>query len=148
MNMHTALSTFDRETKVAWRAALARVESARAIELEVTSVVDRAETRFFAWQKRVSGPVRFRAQDTVETLNARIAKIRTRTEAARRDMDEAHAAQGEANRTCDAAVRAALAVPAPDMAIVLQKFELAAEFGLEIEDIGPLLADLRRMGGH
>jgi len=47
--------------------------------------------------------------------------------------------------TCDA-LDALLTTPAPDLASVALKIELARDYGRDIDDLAPVLADLRRLG--
>lgn len=46
------------------------------------------------------------------------------------------------------AVDALLACPAPDLRAVARKIEVAIEYGCDIDEIEPIMDDLRRLGGN
>lgn len=70
------------------------------------------------------------------------------------DMSPGEPGYGKAFATTQAAVKVAmrgernmLATPAPDITAVLQKLEIAVSRELQMDEIEPVLADLRRLGG-
>jgi hypothetical protein len=62
--------------------------------------------------------------------------------------DEAAGARDAAMHLATAATEALIACPAPDLAAVAYKIELARNECMDLEDIAPVLADLRRLMGE
>jgi hypothetical protein len=108
------------------------------------------EERYF--NERPAQPLggEFRIGDTVDSYYARLRHDREQSErldAECRERTGFSASEAKQGLACDAsweALTELLATPAPDLQAVLLKIELATEHGREIEDLGPVLADLRR----
>lgn len=142
----------------AWNAALASVARTKAA-MEVTSGPStQAEELYFRLRPK---PLTFEdvfmaptdPADTYEVLHDRRFAMKAdyeRREALARQQAGCAEAENAWNIACDAdsdAVKALLLCPAPDLAAVAYKIELARTECMELEDIAPTLADLRRLSG-
>lgn len=134
----------------AWDRALSAFKHCHAMHEAACTSYSAVEGRYFA--ERPDQPLggEFRIGDTIETYHARLKADRAEFERldaecrVKTGQDQSEAKQMLA---CDAswnALTELLATPAPDLQAVLLKIELATEHGREIEDLGPVLADLRR----
>ncbi len=138
-------------SRLEWDKALSTFKHCHA-EHEATCTSHSAvEERYFA--ERPDQPLggEFRIGDTVETYHARLTADRAEFERldaecrVKTGQDQSEAKLGQA---CDASwngLNALLNTSAPGLPEVIQKIELAIEHGREIEDLGPVLADLRRL---
>ena len=139
-----------RPSRAEWDMALAKFRSHHG-EHEAACVAYYAiEDRYFAEKPDRPMGGEFRTGDTVESYHARLRRDRAEFERAdaecrhRTGFDLSEARQAEA---CDASWNALdnlLATPAPGLAEVIQKIELATEYGRKIENLGPACADLHR----
>jgi len=62
-------------------------------------------------------------------------------------VDELNAALNQASADISDAFDTIMLMPAPDLAAVIHKIEMAMMEGIESVDMDPILADLRRLGG-
>ena len=137
-------------TRLEWDTALSTFKHCHAEHEAACTSHSAVEERYFA--ERPDQPLGgdFRIGDTVETYHARLKADRAEFERldaecrVKTGQDQSEAKLGQA---CDASCNSLtdlLATPAPDLQAVARKIELATEHGREIEDLGPVLADLRR----
>lgn len=149
MNMHTAFSfsTLDREANTVWASALARVESTRVALDKMSPVLEAAETAYYACQKKWLGPARFHPEDSVATFNARMEAGAAEIGRLYQRVETAQDQQAAACAMLDEALDSLIDIPAPDLAAVIQKIEIAGRYGKDINDLAPVLVDLRRMAG-
>ena len=146
--LNTTLSR--RPSRAEWDTALAKFRHHHD-EHEAACVAHYAiEDRYFAERPDQPLGADFRKGDTVESYHARLRADRAEFERAaaecrrRTGFDLSEARLTEA---CDASWNTLgdlLATPAPGMAEVAQKIELATEYGRKIDDMKPVCADLRR----
>ncbi|QTH20798.1 hypothetical protein HRJ34_21115 [Rhizorhabdus wittichii] len=124
----------------AFEQALATLERAKAAHYAAIETMDAAEAAFYAaCQPR---------QPMAELADSeRAARKQADVEARQRfGVDEALEMEGLAGSAACDALAAVLATPAPDIAAVVLKIELARDGSLGIDDLAPVLADLRRLG--
>jgi hypothetical protein len=135
-----------------WRAALAELERALADQDMASAIYKEAEAAFQGGRPRRPKASAFLKHDTAETYNARLrleiasherADAEYLEHSGFRKIEEAFTRASEVAGT---ALMTVLATPAPDLAAVVHKIELAREDGLELSDLDPVLADLRRLG--
>ena len=141
-------------SRLEWDEALSTFKHCHAEHEAACTSHSAVEERYFAERPAQSLGGEFRIGDTDETYHARLkadraeferldAKCRVKT-----GQDQSEAKLGQA---CDASCNSLtdlLATPAPDLQAVVRKIELATEHSREIEDLGPVLADLRRFAAE
>ena len=137
-------------SRATWNAALARFRHHHN-EHEAACVAHYSiEARYFAERPCQPLGAEFRKGGTIDSYHARPQADREKFERAdaecqqRTGFDASEARQADA---CDASWEALgnlLATPAPGLAEVVQKIELATEYGRTIDELKPVLTDLRR----
>lgn len=97
-----------------------------------------AKGRAFAWDEAVTNmkAEHHAWQEAVRTCRDRCG------------VDNAEEASVAALSAEAKAVDALLACPAPDLRAVAKKIEVAIEYGCDIDEIEPIMDDLRRLGGN
>jgi hypothetical protein len=134
----------------AWDKALSAFKHCHAEHEAACTSHSAVEERYFAERPAQPFGGEFRIGDTVETYHARLKADRAefeRLDAECRIRTGQEQSEAKQMLACDASWNALtdlLATPAPDLQAVLLKIEQATEHGREIEDLGPVLADLRR----
>ena len=134
----------------AWDTALAKFRWHHAEHEAACTAHNVVEARYYAERPDQPLGAVFKVGDTEETYNARVRADqaefeRLDAECERRtgyDISEARQAQA-CNASWDA-LGELLATPAPGLAEVVLKIELAAEYGLTMQELEPVCADLRR----
>ena len=138
-------------SRAAWDRAMATFRRLHD-EHEAACVAQGAvEERYYAERPAQPLGAEFKIGDTVDTYHARLQHDREhfeRLDAECRERTGFEASEARQGLACDAsweALGALLATPAPGLAEVAQKIELATEYGRRIEDLDPVIADLRRL---
>ena len=136
-------------SRAAWDTALAKFRRHHD-EHEAACVAHYTiEARYFAERPSQALGAEFRKGDTVDSYHARLQADRAEFERAdaecsrRTGFDASEARQAEA---CDASWEALgdlLVTPAPGLAEVILKIELATEYGRTTDELMPVCADLR-----
>ena len=137
-------------SRTLWDAALAKFRHHHAEHEAACTAHGAFEDRYFAERPRQPLGAEFRIGDTVDSYHARIHAERAEferldAECSRRTGFDASEARQE--RACDAswdALGDLLATPAPGLAEVALKIELATEYGRTIDELEPVCADLHR----
>lgn len=110
--------------QIEWNAALAGLKQAQDAHLAAVDAHGEAQTRYYAAHPDTS-------QSELEALIAETQSNDART-------------SGESSAAADAV----LACPAPDLAAVARKIEIAQDYGRDASELAPVIADLRRIGGE
>ena len=133
-----------------WVAALARFRRPHDAHEAACTAHSAGEDRYYPEKPVHPLGAEFRKGDTVATYHARLQADRAKFERLnaecrrRTGFDASEERQGLA---CDGSWEAMgnlLATPAPGLADVVLKIELATEYGRTIDELGPVCADLRR----
>jgi hypothetical protein len=146
-------------SRVAWDAALADVARTKAAFTPIYEALNQAESRYYALQpERPTGeyllslkPDSFEDGD-LDKWKARVKVVQDdydrQAELARRQsgLVEAEAAEDLYSSRIGDAVNALMLCPAPDLAAVVYKIELAKTEDMDLHNLNPVLVDLRRLG--
>ena len=133
-----------------WDAALAKFRRLHDEHDAACTAHSVVEDRYYAERPVQPLGAVFKKGDTIDSYHERLradqaeferldAECRHRT-----GYDASEEMQGQACEASWDALGELLATPAPGLAEVVQKIELAAEYGLTMKDLGPVCADLRR----
>jgi hypothetical protein len=138
-------------SRTAWDHALAKFQRLHDEHEAACTAHGLVESRYYAERPNLHPGGELRIGDTIETFNERLRADRAEFDridadcARRTGHDVSEARQADA---CDAsweALSELLTTPAPGLAEVVQKIELATEYGRRIEDLEPVCADARRL---
>ena len=136
-------------SRAQWDAAMAKFRRLHDEHEEACTAHSAVEDRYYAEKPVQPLGAEFRKGDTVETYHARLLADRAEFERAdaecmrRTGFDASDARQAQA---CDASWNALgdlLVTPAPGLAEVILKIELATEYGRTTDELMPVCADLR-----
>ena len=134
-----------------WAGAVARWRSAKAAHKKASQAFTVAQQNYYMDRPSPLANIRYLPDDSPETFNARVEQSNAefaQTNKACRDrhrLDALEQASSDAMIDADEALFALLDEPAPNVAAIIVKIELALAQGCEVKDIAPVLDDLRRM---
>ena len=140
-----------------FNACVQRLEAAKRDYLAATARLNDAQGLFFANSpKQPRGGLVLAAKGRAFTMDEAVTNMNAEHHAwqeavrACRDKCDVDRAEECANAALSAeanSVDALLACAAPDLRAVAKKIEVAIDYGCDIEELEPIFADLRRMGG-
>ena len=137
-------------SRVQWDAALAKFRCLHDEHEEACTAHSAVEDRYYGEKPAQPLGAEFRKGDTVDSYHTRLHADRTqfeRLDVECRKRTGFDASEERQALACDASWEAMgdlLATPAPGLAEVVMKIELATEYGRTIDEMEPVCADLRR----
>ena len=143
-------------SRAAWEAALAQFARAKAGFAVMYEALTQAEGRYYALR-----PERPSHQSLPDLHVGNLDEWKARAKVVQDDLDrwdelarrqaglvDAEAGEALYSSRLGEAIDALMLCPAPDLAAVAYKIELAKTEGMNLRDIEPALCDLRRLAGE
>lgn len=138
--------------KATWDLAIEKLDTAREHWLLAHNAFDHAQGAYFNARPKIPNGVAILPGEITAAFNARIAQMDEAHKRAdmqvksRLRVDELEGAERTARGAYIAALTAVMECRAPDLTAVAFKLSLAMDEAMDVDDLEPLLADLRRLG--